>query len=175
LSQFYDKGLGQEFTTSYQEWLSQPGPGGQPIPPDMARQSALADVIIAHRENFSSSEFTLSVTLPDGGSFTSPIPSMAAMSADIFKRQVDAKQADYDAQTAAKNDKPDRDAAKLDAMSQAVQTLVLNGDPAAGGGATDAQTAYAILTHKLYPDDKDAPDDGNPNDTGQPTVPPQQS
>ncbi len=97
------------------------------------------------------------------------------MSAGIFKRQVDAKQADYDADQAAKDAQPDPDATKLDALNQALQKLLPNGDVPADGDVTDAKTAYAVLTKKLYPDDGHDPnnsDTSNDGTTASPTKAP---
>ncbi len=170
LSQFYDKGLAQEFVTADNKHLAETDPNGNPIPPEQAHLEALTDVINAHREDFNPDEFTFSASLTGGGTSTVTIQSAAAMSADIFKRQVDAKQADYDANQTAKDQKPDPTATKLDALNQALQNLMPNGDVPPDGDVTDAKTAYAVLTKKLYPDDKDHPDD-----TGQPTDPTQQA
>jgi hypothetical protein len=131
------------------------------IVPDQARQSALVDVIMAHRDMFPPEAFSFSATFTGyNGIETEPaeIPSASDMAAQIFQGQVADKQADYDASVAAKNAKPDKDGAKLDAMEQAVSTLTMNGQVPAGQGVTDAQAAYQILTQKLYSDDADDAD-----------------
>ncbi len=158
LSQFYNKGLAQEFAAADAKHRAERDPNGNPIPPEQAHMEALTDVINAHRESFNPDEFTLTAALPGGASSTVTIQSAAAMSADIFKRQVDAKQADYDAAAAAKDAKPDPDAVKLDALNQALQSLQPNSNAPTDGDATDAKTAYAILTKKRYGDDQDSPD-----------------
>ncbi|MES1179622.1 MAG: hypothetical protein ABUL43_00335, partial [Hyphomicrobium sp.] len=141
--------------TATNKWLAQKDPLGRTMPLEAAQMNALVDVITAHREDFSPDEFTLGKP----GSMT--IQSAAMMSADIFKRQVDAKQADYDAQVAAEDEKPDPDAAKLDALQKAVQTLVLGDPEAVADGISDAKAAYAILTKKLYPDDSEQDPDAS--------------
>lgn len=168
LNNFYDKGLAKEFVTADNKHRAETDSNGNPIPPEQAHLEALTDVINAHRENFNPDEFTIAAALPGGRSSLVTIQSAAAMSADIFKRQVDSKQADYDAAAAAKDAKPDADAAKLDALNQALQNLVPNGDVPPDGSVTDAKTAYAVLTKKLYPDDKHDPnasDDGSSSPT----------
>lgn len=162
LNNFYDKGMAKEFVTATNKWLAQKDSLGRTMPLEAAQMNALVDVITAHREDFSPDEFTL------GGPGSMTIQSVAMMSADIFKRQVDSKQADYDADQAAKDEKPDPSAAKLDALNQALQNLLPNGDVPPDGSVTDAKTAYAVLTKKLYPDDKHDPnasDDGRSSPT----------
>ncbi|WP_156150849.1 hypothetical protein [Hyphomicrobium sp. 99] len=125
---------------------------------DQARHFALVDVIIAHREMFPPEAFSFSTTFTgyDGVETKSKeIPSASDMAAKIFKGQVAEKQADYDAAVAAKAAKPNPDGAKLDAMEQAVSTLTMNGQAPVAQGATDAKSAYAVLTQKLYSDETD--------------------
>ncbi|MGO4682237.1 hypothetical protein [Hyphomicrobium sp. 2TAF46] len=126
------------------------------IAPDQARHFALRDVIMAHREMFPPEAFSFSTTFDDYGRTgmeSEEIPSASDMAAKIFEGQVADKQADYDAAVAAKAAKPNPDGAKLDAMQQAVSTLTMNGPAPVDQGITDAKSAYAVLTQKLYPDD----------------------
>ncbi len=172
LNNFYDKGKAQEFVAATNKWLAQKDPLGRTMPLEVAQMNALVDVITAHREDFSPDEFTLGKP----GSMT--IQSAAMISADIFKRQVDAKQSDYDADQAAKDAKPDPDGAKLDALNQALQKLLPNGDVPTDGDVTDAKTAYAVLTKKLYPDDGHDPnnsDTSNDDTTASPITAPDDS
>ncbi len=129
------------------------------MPSDQAKFKALAAVITAHRDQFSSDEITL---VQGGGLDPIIIKPTDMMRADTFKSQVDAKQADYDADQAAKDAKPDPSAAKVDALNQALQNLLPDGAATIGGDTTDAKTAYAILTKKRYGDDQDTSDDNQP-------------
>ena len=47
---------------------------------------------------------------------------------------------------------------KLDALEQAVKTLVLNGQDEASAGSNPGKIAYAILTQKLYGVHADEPE-----------------
>ncbi len=165
LDQFYDPALGNEFRQVYQRNLK--GPDGSEMPPDQAKFKALVDVIKAHRDRFSSDEIVL---MPPGRNPTPVIiPATAAMRTEMFKSQIDAKQAEYDAAQQAKDAQPDPAATKLQGMSQALQALLPNGDAPIDGDTADAKTAYAILTKKRYGDDQNTSDDQDRPSAAAPT------
>jgi hypothetical protein len=150
LAKFYDPALGNAFRQAYQRNLK--GPDGKEMSADQAKFKALVDVIKSHRDMFSSDEIVL---IPPGrNADTVTIPATAEMRTEMFKSQVDAKQAEYDAAQDAKDAQPDPAAIKLQAMSQALQALLPNGDAPTDGDTADAKTAYAILTKKHYGDDE---------------------
>ncbi|MBB4185347.1 hypothetical protein [Sinorhizobium terangae] len=116
----------KEFLDSYDAAMKRGATLGG-IHPDNAKHIALADLIIKHRQSFPPEEFTIHTDLPDGASITTTIPSVAAMKGEIFKEQIAEKQAAFDAEIAAAKVSPDPAAVKLNALSQVVKVLVLDG------------------------------------------------
>lgn len=121
-----------------------------PIPPENAKFNAVVDVIMDHRENVPPEEFTVHMTYASGAWGYTTMPSAKSMAGATFQKWAADNQAAHDEEVAEKNAAPDAASAKLDALEQAVKTLVLNGPDNAGDALEGRNTAYAILTRKLY-------------------------
>ncbi len=123
--------------------------------PDNARNNALFDVIMAHRDDFPPGEFSISFTTNSGAWGSTTIPSADDMG-DYLAQQQPGYYSSIGARTATPDTaKSDKDSATLDAMEQAVSTLSMNAQAPVDQGVSDARAAYAILTQKLYFDDAD--------------------
>jgi hypothetical protein len=150
---FSDPALQEEFSAKIKEetanTLSQ---FHYVMDPDNARTNALFDVIMAHREDFPPEEFTIGTTYASGAWGTTTIPSAA----DAAAEKAAQRQADYTSTIGARATTQDKDSAKLDALEQAVSTLVLNSQQVVDQSVADARAAYAILTQKLFSDDEDS-------------------
>ncbi len=156
---FSDPKLQAEFNDKVEEEIAKARDKDHVIISDyVVRHRALTDVIMANRKMFPPEEFSFTTAYSDytgTGTKSSTIPSVSDMAAQIFQDEVAKKQADYDADAAAKIAKPSPDGAKQDALEAAVRTLVLNDQDVVGDGVTDDKSAYAILIQKLYPDESD--------------------
>lgn len=147
---FSDPALQDEFSEKIHEEIANGRAQGIfDMDPDNARNNALFDVIIAHREDFPPEEFSITFTTGSGAWGSTTIPSLKDMPAYFAEQQVAYPT------IGARNATPDKDSAKLDALQQAVNNLVLNGAQTFDQGSVDAQAAYAILTQKLFSDDED--------------------
>lgn len=146
---FSDPALQDEFSKKIPEEIANARAQGiYDMDPDNARNNALFDVIIAHRKDFPPEEFSITYTSESGAWGSTTIPSLKDMPAYLAEQKV--AYPTIGARTATS----DRDSAKLDALQQAVNRLVLNSAQVLDQGIVDAKAAYAILTRKLFGDDE---------------------
>lgn len=143
-------GMAKEYQADVNKWVGMALDMKMPISPENAKFNAVVDVIMDHREDFPPEEFTVQMTYQSGAWGYTTIPSAKSMAGTIFQKWAADNQAAHDEEAAEENAAPDAASAKLDALEQAVKTLVLNGPDDAGDALEGGNAAYAILTRKLY-------------------------
>ncbi|MGV1869078.1 hypothetical protein [Agrobacterium rosae] len=116
--------------------------GAEGMHPDNGKHIALVDVIMEHRTEFPSEEFTIHTDFPDGASITTTIPSVASMKGDLFAADIAKKQAAYDEAIALENAEPDPELVKINAMAQVVKTLMVD--------AQDPDTSVTLLHEREH-------------------------
>lgn len=153
---FSKQGTAKEYQADVNKWVAMAFEMKSPIPPENAKFNAVVDVIMNHREDFPPEEFRVETTFPSGAWGYTTIPSAQSTAGTTFQKWAADNQAAHDEEVAEKTAGPDAASAKLDALEQAVKTLVLNG-PDEAGDALGGNAAYAILTRKLYLEGDDRP------------------
>lgn len=147
---FSKPGIAKEYQANVNKWVGKALDMKMSIPPENAKFNAIVDLIMDHREDFPPEEFTIHMTYQSGAWGYTTIPSATSMAGTTFQKWAADNQAAHVEDVAERNAAPDAASAKLDALEQAVKTLVLNGRDAAGGALDGGNAAYAILTRKLY-------------------------